>query len=498
MKQIYLTLFTIVFFTFLKGQSSVLKIQKNFDNANIIYLAPTKIEPELDGNAPFKLSLGASELKLRFDEKEITEFILILPYKNSFFYQSVFISKNDSIVVNIDTCHDTPIFNVSGKDISNNKGFTFSHSPDTKSFDNDTVPLRLLKYLDELHKKEEANLKAYIQKHSPTDDFVSLGKNNLSYAKVDWFLTFYNNHKFKLKKLPNHETLISKWEAKKDSLVESVKLNNEKALNSYHYLQFITRYINIEKNRIWELEDKEDVFNVLYSEFPKETRKVVYESDMENLLLEKLINKQFTGNVNEYLYANLLTNMRTGMKTNLTPIFERFHSNYPNSKFLPLFTTMANDARLRNSNKISKKMTLIENTDSIKTFEHLLHLYAGKNILLDMWGTWCGPCHEEIEKNGAELKKYFQNSSLEFIYISNYDKKNIQRWKQLIAYYEMEGTHILASQELTEDILKKTGARGFPSYIIIRKDGTFELSKAGYPMDRELLIKQIDDNLKLQ
>lgn len=143
-------------------------------------------------------------------------------------------------------------------------------------------------------------------------------------------------------------------------------------------------------------------------------------------------------------------------------------------------------------------MTLIANTDSIKTFEHLLNLYAGKDILLDMWGTWCGPCHEEIEKNGAELRKYFQNSSLEFLYISNYDKKNVQRWKQLIAYYEMEGTHILASQELTDDILKKTGARGFPSYIIIRKDGTFELSKTGYPMNRELLIKQINDNLRLQ
>lgn len=498
MKQIYLTLFTIVFFTFLKGQSSVLKIQKNFEKANFIYLAPTKIEPELDGNAPFKLSLGTSEGKLLFDEKEITEFNLIVPYKNSLFYRSIFISKNDSIIVNIDTVNDTPIFNVSGKDISNNKGFAFSHSPDTKSFDNDTVPLRLLKYLDELYKKEDANLKAYIQKHSPTDDFVRLGKNNLNYAKVDWFLKFYNNHKSKLKKLPNHERFISKWEAKKDSLVESVKLNNEEALNSYHYVQFITRYIKSKKESIWELEDKEDVLNRLYAEFPKETRKVVYESDMENLLLEKLINRQFTGKVNEYLYATLLNNMRTAMKTNLTSIFERFHSNYPNSKFLPLFTTMANDARLRNSNKITEKMTLIANTDSIKTFEHLLNLYAGKDILLDMWGTWCGPCHEEIEKNGAELRKYFQNSSLEFLYISNYDKKNVQRWKQLIAYYEMEGTHILASQELTDDILKKTGARGFPSYIIIRKDGTFELSKTGYPMNRELLIKQINDNLRLQ
>ncbi|PZP50948.1 MAG: hypothetical protein DI598_04350 [Pseudopedobacter saltans] len=59
----------------------------------------------------------------------------------------------------------------------------------------------------------------------------------------------------------------------------------------------------------------------------------------------------------------------------------------------------------------------------------------------------------------------------------------------------MTGTNILANNILTKDIMEKVKGGGYPTYIIIKKDGTFELSKAGYPMETKKLYKQIEDAL---
>jgi protein-disulfide isomerase-like protein with CxxC motif len=70
------------------------------------------------------------------------------------------------------------------------------------------------------------------------------------------------------------------------------------------------------------------------------------------------------------------------------------------------------------------------------------------------------------------------------------------KWKELIAYFNLEGYHILANEGLTKDIMTKIGGTGFPTYAIIKADGSFELSKAGYPMNRQKLIEQIESTLK--
>lgn len=82
-----------------------------------------------------------------------------------------------------------------------------------------------------------------------------------------------------------------------------------------------------------------------------------------------------------------------------------------------------------------------------------------------------------------------------FVYISNYDETHADKWKELIPFYNLEGMHILANSELTEDIMKKSGGQGFPTYIVVKKDGTYELSKGGYPLNRRVLIRQIEENL---
>ncbi len=113
-----------------------------------------------------------------------------------------------------------------------------------------------------------------------------------------------------------------------------------------------------------------------------------------------------------------------------------------------------------------------------------------------MWGTWCSPCRQEIEKNSAEIKKHFKGKGLEYFYVANYDASNTKAWKELISYFNLEGTHILASQALTKSVMNAVKGKGFPTYFLIKKDGSYELSKAGYPMERAKLIQQLEEALK--
>lgn len=97
--------------------------------------------------------------------------------------------------------------------------------------------------------------------------------------------------------------------------------------------------------------------------------------------------------------------------------------------------------------------------------------------------------------NASSIRAYFKDKPVDFLYIANYDLTQEDAWKKLIAFYDMEGQHILASQELTSDIMDAIKGKGFPTYLIIKKNGSYEVSKAGYPMDRKVLIKQIEECL---
>ena len=125
-----------------------------------------------------------------------------------------------------------------------------------------------------------------------------------------------------------------------------------------------------------------------------------------------------------------------------------------------------------------------------------MNLFQGQTVVLDMWGTWCGPCRKEINNNSAALKKHFAGRDVKFLYVANYDMGKEKQWKDLIVFFKLEGYHLLAKSAITNDIMKCIKSQEYPTYVVIDKNGNFEKSKAGYPMKREVLIQQIEDALK--
>ncbi len=181
---------------------------------------------------------------------------------------------------------------------------------------------------------------------------------------------------------------------------------------------------------------------------------------------------------------------------NIVSIFDGFKRKYPNSKYIRWFGPSIDTIRRQESQQLGSDFTLVaDNGTKLNTMEDLLALTKGKTVLLDMWGTWCGPCRYEINNEGPAIKAYFKGKGLDYFYVANNDQKNEIEWKKLIVDFGMKGTHILANARLSKDIMAKVKGAGYPTYVIIKKDGTYELSKAGYPMKRDVLIKQLEEAL---
>ncbi len=101
-----------------------------------------------------------------------------------------------------------------------------------------------------------------------------------------------------------------------------------------------------------------------------------------------------------------------------------------------------------------------------------LNDFTGKYLVLDFWGTWCGYCLEGIPKMKEYSSKY--KDQIEFIGIDCKDNK--QAWLKAIAKYDLNWVNLFAENEKITD---EYGVEGYPTKIIIDKEGKIVLKTTG-------------------
>lgn len=416
---------------------------------------------------------------------------LVLSFSNGLSNYSLFLSPGDEIFLTADFAKKDNNITVTGKGSNNNQPEIFALTNiDTHPFNDDAAPDRVIAAINKQYLLNKKMLAKYIKVNKPSAAFIKTATINLQYfAPLNYYESKHSNVFGKPKEQQQ------RWQKVQDSLFSTIKLSNDDALAAYNYTRLIDNFIMRETYSLWmDYSTQPVAFYKKWFHTNPIQGKMLFDSARLGVLNQKVIDKYFTGRAAEYAYARALKDLyREADYQSVALLFNHFKKEYPQSGYINSFnapvTAVVNKQRQALNSKI---IFVADNGTKLNTLKEVIALNKGKTVLIDMWGTWCGPCREEIEKNAAKLRAHFKGENVTFLYVSNLDSGREKEWKKQIAYFQIEGLHILANPKLTDDIMGKVKATGYPTYIIVKKDGSYKQTVTRYPVNLTALIKEIE------
>ena len=157
-----------------------------------------------------------------------------------------------------------------------------------------------------------------------------------------------------------------------------------------------------------------------------------------------------------------------------------------NDKYEQLSSFMLDNEDNFKSNDIVKGMS-----DGKKIFQKIIEPYKGKIILVDVWGTWCGPCKAQLSHCQEEFER-LKDFDIVYLYLAN--RSNDQGWKNVIKEYKVAGKNVVHynlpehQQKAVEEYL---GVEAFPTNIVFDREGTL-YKVLDFPLDIEAVAKLLE------
>ena len=101
----------------------------------------------------------------------------------------------------------------------------------------------------------------------------------------------------------------------------------------------------------------------------------------------------------------------------------------------------------------------------------ILEPYKGKIVLLDIWGTWCGPCKAALSRSQEEYER-LKDYPMVYLYLANQSPE--ESWKNVIKEYNVTGDNVVhynlpdAQQQAVENYLN---VNSYPTYRLFNQQG---------------------------
>lgn len=130
-------------------------------------------------------------------------------------------------------------------------------------------------------------------------------------------------------------------------------------------------------------------------------------------------------------------------------------------------------------------------SDGEQILRKLTEPYRGRLVLLDIWGTWCGPCKAALSHSQEEYER-LKDYNLVYLYLANRSPEG--GWKNVIKEYNVTGENVVHynlpadQQSAVEHFLQ---VHSWPTYKLIDRDGKV-LDVNADPRNLEGLAKLLD------
>ena len=136
-----------------------------------------------------------------------------------------------------------------------------------------------------------------------------------------------------------------------------------------------------------------------------------------------------------------------------------------------------NDHYLAIENREFDKLVL-KSSDNLKDISEgeallkkILEPYKGKFVLLDIWGTWCGPCKEALSHSTEEYAR-LKDYDIQYLYLANRSPQTA--WENVIKEYNVSGpnvAHYNLPSEQQDAIERYLNVHSFPTYKLFNRNG---------------------------
>ena len=137
---------------------------------------------------------------------------------------------------------------------------------------------------------------------------------------------------------------------------------------------------------------------------------------------------------------------------------------------------------------------LVNMTDGEKMLRKILEPYKGKLVLLDVWGTWCSPCKQNLSHSQEEYER-LKDYDIVYLYLAN--NSSDEAWKNVIKQYNVMGENVVhynLPQDQQQAIENFIGLSGYPTYKLFDREGNLldlKINAFNLLNDLEELLKKL-------
>ncbi len=288
------------------------------------------------------------------------------------------------------------------------------------------------------------------------------------------------------------------WRRVLKEAYQTLNLSDERALRSYHYQTVIAYYPRLlQYQSTSPAEAKATLEAVLHQPFDQARQEIFQKGKC--YWEYAAFQYGLKGRALERAVASFLINgMSQGDFAYKQQAYADFMKRYPRSEYRRRIQAVMRPYLARLQQTQEQAIHFIKNSQQIPTLDSLISLHRGKVLYIDLWGSWCVSCRQEMIHAQA-LKDRFEGQPIAFIYLAvEHGYQPEKRWRQLIQYYQLQGHHVLAGRELEKNLEKIYAAQGalhFPSYILVDQSGKIVTLDAKHPSEKQALYEQIESLL---
>ena len=141
---------------------------------------------------------------------------------------------------------------------------------------------------------------------------------------------------------------------------------------------------------------------------------------------------------------------------------------------------------------------VLKSSDNLKNLSEgeallkkIIEPYKGKFVLLDIWGTWCGPCKEALSHSTEEYAR-LKDFDIQYLYLANRSPQD--SWENVIKEYNVSGpnvAHYNLPAEQQSAIERHLNVHAWPTYKLFNRDGDL-LDLEVDPRDIETLARLLE------